>query len=125
MRSAFERLPVVAVVHHDWDALIDLTVTLSRNGFAVTAIASSSLLDDARRALAGEPHAVVVALTGAEDAVATAQFATAAGGRAIFLAPRDSHAGYERLSNLLAADTSKALIVATLIALIAGRGVAI
>jgi len=116
MRNASGRLPAVAVVHHDRRALFDLAVTLSGNGFAVTAIESSSVLDDAMRAAAGDPHAVIVALTGAEDARAVAHLTASAGGRAIFLTPDDPASAF---------DTSGALIVATLIALLAARGVAI
>jgi len=125
MGTPSERLPAVAVVHHDWRPLLDLTVTLSRNRFAVTAFESSSVLDDAQRALAGDPHAVIVGLTGEEHAGSVARFALAAGGRAIFLAPGDTDGDERRRpSTSLAADTSSALIVATLIALLAARGVA-
>lgn len=126
MRNASERIPAVAVVHHDRRALLDLTVTLSGNGFSVTAIESSSVLEDAQRALAGDPHAVIVALTGHEDAGSIERFATEAGGRAIFMAAGEMHAAEpDRESTVLAAGTSGALIVATLIALLAARGVAI
>jgi hypothetical protein len=103
---------------------MDLTVTLSRNGFTVTALESAAVLDDAYRMLAGDPQAIIVALTGEECAEDIAQFGAAAAGRAIFLAPkhRAAYAGNTH-SPLLSADAPSALIVATLVALLAGRGV--
>jgi DNA-binding NarL/FixJ family response regulator len=121
----------VAIVHRDQGALMGLTVALARNGFNVTATESTCALQGMRAAARTGPAAIVVALVGDEDfrelaGISSSQPRT----KFLFLAPRackaETLASLARWHAVTVANNedSSAVVVATLIALLAREAIA-
>jgi hypothetical protein len=119
----------VVIVHHDEQALMTLTVALSSAPYEITASEPLDTLEGARKLIKHEPAAMIVALPGDELVSDIRELLSASDRTAfLFLVPdMPPRAALARLVNqhgsaILSPDEPTVVVIATLFALLAGRG---
>jgi hypothetical protein len=114
---------MVAIVHHERDALMSLSVAAAANGLAVTASEACRPIDRAMTALGYGPTALLVARRAHEDPTPLAERCAQLGVGLLLLEPDGAEAPRAGCAQL-SSDTSTAVVMATLLTLIARRSVA-
>jgi len=117
----------VMVVHTDAAALLDLAIPLAAMGYNAVGVDSVNALSSGRRMAQRRPAAMILALDGGEDPAEIAAVAEIAPEmKLLFLVPRTpAREALARIADahrsaILRNDESVAVVVATLIALLAG-----
>lgn len=122
----------VAIIHYDGEALMRLSVAATRNGFVVSATHSPRPLETAAATLRTSPAAMILAVHDDDDPTAIAGDARSRGvPMLLFLAPSASlcpaiwRLNVQRECAVLTEDAPRAVVIATLITLLAREKVAL